>query len=151
MSSVDPSFTANVYDFESKVVNILDRFLSAQQTEITRYNRLRVLPFQTAGGATRSTSGESEREENVVGFNWSLRSTPEYPTMHRAWPSAVHCWILRSTPARPIEPYPYLCRFNNKMTSFIKFPSGKSLCLNLQDFKTLSQLQIHIQDRVVSP
>ena len=41
----------------------------------------------------------------MAGFNWSLRSTPEYPTMHRAGPGAVHCWILRHTPERPIEPY----------------------------------------------
>ena len=40
-----------------------------------------------------------------AGFNWSLRSTPEYPTMHRAGPGAVHCWILRRTPERPIEPF----------------------------------------------
>ena len=44
--------------------------------------------------------------QTVAGFNWSLRSTPEYPTMHRAGPGAVHCWILRRTPERPIEPRP---------------------------------------------
>ena len=37
------------------------------------------------------------RINTVVGLKWSLRSTPEYPTMHRAWPSVVHCWILRRT------------------------------------------------------
>ena len=48
----------------------------------------------------------SKREGGNTGNSGRVQLVaPEYPTMHRAGPGAVHCWILRRTLERPIEPY----------------------------------------------